>query len=249
MDTQQAKIFVALVMAAAIILVIVFYFVITILRSQRIHMQMQQKSMLLEISGLENDRKRIVSDLHDELGALLSVVKFQVSSVNTPHQQDVDLIRRATANLDSILQRIRSICHEMMPQVLIRKGLQMAIKEFVHEADASYDIQFECAVDESIEISEQKATHMYRIVQESVNNALKHSRASLIRIELSKTNNRIILTISDNGVGFDTRSIYMDNKTSGLKNIMSRIKILNADLYLTSSPGKGTTYNIEAPVN
>jgi two-component system NarL family sensor kinase len=248
MDTQQTKIFVAVVVASAIILTIVVYFVITILKSQRIHLQMQQRSMLMEISALEKERKRIVSDLHDELGALLSVVKFQVSSLATNNQHDLMLVHRATSNLDSILERIRAICHEMMPQVLIRKGFQMAVREFIHQLDAADNVQLECTLDDSIEFDEQNATHMYRIVQEVVNNTLKHAKAKIVRIDLTYNNSKVVLSITDDGVGFDTRTIYSESAGFGLNNIISRIKILNADLYLTSEPGKGTSYYIELPL-
>src|SRR3954467_736317 len=106
MDPHQTKIFYAILLAAAILGIIVLYFIFTIIRNQRRHLKLQQANLLVEITTLENERKRIVSDLHDELGPLLSVVKFQVSGLETRHPEDLKLIEKASTNLDNILDRI-----------------------------------------------------------------------------------------------------------------------------------------------
>jgi signal transduction histidine kinase len=249
MDSQQTKIFSALLVAAVILGIIVAYFIITIVRNQRTHIKLQQMNLLVEITTLENERKRIVSDLHDELGPLLSVVKFQVSSLESDDSEDLELINKASDNLDLILERIRGICNQMMPQVLIRKGLLVALKEFVHEVDASHAINIEFRHDDELGITGDAEIHLYRMVQEIVNNTLKHAFAKHLKIELRQELTKLVMNISDDGVGFNTETLNRENCGFGLKNIVSRANILKADLYLSSSPGEGTSYTIEIPAH
>lgn len=246
MDTHETKIFTAILLAAGILGIIVIYFIITIVKNQRRHLKLQQANLLVEITTLENERRRIVSDLHDELGPLLSVVKFQVSSLETENPEDIRIIEKANDNLDNILNRIRGICNHMMPQVLIRKGLIMAIQEFIHELDghASMNLEFNL---KQIPIPPQAEIHLYRMVQEIVNNAIKHSGASLLKIDLYSRKDTLVIAINDNGKGFDAEAIKKESAGFGLKNILSRVDILKGDLYLESQRGKGTTYTIEIP--
>lgn len=246
MDPYQTKIFSAILVAAGILGIIVIYFIITIVRNQRRHLKLQQANLLVEITTLENERKRIVSDLHDELGPLLSVVKFQVSSLETEKEEDMALIEKANTNLDNILDRIRGICNELMPQVLIRKGLIMAISEFVHDLDGKTPMHMEFRYAD-VSIPEKAEIHLYRMIQEIINNAVKHSAATSLTVDLSSKNNKLIIRIEDNGKGFNADTMKKESAGFGLKNILSRVDILKGDLYLASQPGKGTVFTIEIP--
>lgn len=247
MDPNQTKIFSAILIAAGILGIIVAYFIITIVRNQRRHLKLQQANLLVEITTLENERKRIVSDLHDELGPLLSVVKFQVSSLDTDHPNDVALIEKANENLDTILERIRGICNHLLPQVLTRKGLLTALREFVYEVDSRSEINIEFTHDDQLVIPQIAEIHLYRIIQEIINNALKHSNAESVLINITRKADKLVIIIKDNGKGFDTEKAGRESNGYGLKNILSRVDILRGDLYLASEPGKGTTYTIEIP--
>jgi signal transduction histidine kinase len=200
----------------------------------------------VEITTLENERKRIVSDLHDELGPLLSVVKFQVSSLETEDPEDIKLIEKANDNLDNILERIRGICNHLMPQVLIRKGLIRAIEEFVSEVDGRSSIKISFTTGD-VSVPPEAEVHIYRMIQEIVNNAVKHSEASTMSIDISSDQNHLIIKVQDNGKGFSTDKVLKEGSGLGLKNILSRTDILKGDLYIVSGPEKGTTYTIEIP--
>ena len=246
MDPHETKIYNAILIAAGILGIIVVYFIITIIRNQRRHLKLEHANLLVEITTLENERKRIVSDLHDELGPLLSVVKFQIMSLDTNQEEDLALIDKANANLDNILDRIRDICNQLMPQALIRKGLIMAINEFIGELDNKTPIQMNFKY-EDVPIPASAEIHLYRMIQEIVNNAIKHSGASKLDINLFSNNNKLVVTLKDNGRGFSTEQATADNKGLGLKNILSRIDILRGDLYLASDSTNGTSYTIEIP--
>lgn len=246
MDSNETKIFSAILIAAGILGIIVVYFIVTIVKNQRRHLKLQQANLLVEITTLENERKRIVTDLHDELGPLLSVVKFQVSSLETQDKDDILLIDKANDTLDNILERIRGICNELLPQVLIRKGLIVAIQEFLHELDGKLPMSFEFT-SQQVTIPQQAEIHLYRMIQEIVNNAIKHSQATQLTIDISSANNNLVVKIHDNGKGFSADHKLKEDTGFGLKNILSRADILKGDLYLATEPGKGTTYTIEIP--
>lgn len=246
MDSHETKIFSAILLAAGILGIIVIYFIITIVRNQRRHLKLQQATLLVEITTLENERKRIVSDLHDELGPLLSVVKFQVSSLETQDPEDLKLIEKASNNLDEILDHIRAICNHLMPQALIRKGLIMAIKEFIGELDNRTSIKIDFSYGD-VSIPAETEVHIYRMIQEIVNNAIKHSEADSMIIDLVSKNGKIVIKIHDNGKGLPSETILKESRGLGLKNILSRVDILKGDLYLASKPHMGTTYTIELP--
>lgn len=246
MDPNETKIFHAILIAAGVLGIIVIYFIITIVRNQRRHFKLQQAKLMVEINTLENERRRIVSDLHDELGPLLSVVKFQVSSLESGAGEDVVLIEKASNNLDEILSRIRDICNQLMPQVLIRKGLIMAISEFINDIDGRTPIKMTFTHDD-VKVPSLAEVHLYRLIQEIINNAVKHSRASALQISLTEKEERVVLSINDDGRGFEPQRMLRESGGWGLKNILSRVDILRGDIYLASKPGKGTTYTIEIP--
>lgn len=247
MDSYETKIYNAILIAAGVLGIILLYFIITIIRNQRRHLKLQQANLLVEITTLENERQRIVTDLHDELGPLISVVKLHVMSLETTEKQNLELIEKANTNLDDILDRIRDICNELMPQALIRKGLIMAINEFIGDLDkkTSMNIKFQYA--EETEIPAKAEVHLYRMIQEIVHNAIKYSQASELDIKLYDKESKMYVTIEDNGKGFDVDKVKRESRGLGLKNIMSRVDILQGDMYLASSPDHGTSYTIEIP--
>lgn len=248
MDTQETKIFTAVLIAAGIIGIIITYFIMTMMRNQRRHLQLQQQYLLTEITTLEKERKRIVSDLHDELGPLLSVVKLQVASIETTVNEEIELIDKATGNVDKVLERIRGICNELMPQVLIRKGLIAAIDEFVTEVNAMSAVHITFTATGDV-FPPNAEIHIYRIIQELLNNALKHSYADKIDIDIARETEKMVIVIADNGIGFDANSITRDSKGLGLKNMLSRTEVLNGEVFIDAAPGKGSTFTIEIPNN
>ncbi len=246
MDSHETKIYHAILIAAIILGIVVAYFIITIIKSQRRHLKLQQANLLVEITTLENERKRIVSDLHDELGPLLSVVKFHIMSLDTKDEEDIKLIDKATDNLDNILDRIRDICNQLMPQALIRKGLVMAINEFISDLENKTPIVMSFRY-EDISIPQTAEIHLYRMIQEIINNAIKHSGATKMDIHLYKKNDKLVVSLKDNGIGFSTTEVAENSRGLGLKNILSRVDVLEGDIYLTSDSTNGTSYTIEIP--
>ena len=246
MDSNETKIYNAILIAAGVLGIILIYFIISVIRNQKRHLKLQHANLLVEITTLENERQRIVADLHDELGPLLSVVKLQVMSLETKDAGDLKLIEKANSNLDIILDRIRDICNELMPPALVRKGLIMAIQEFIGDIDKKTSMDMDLRY-EDVTIPPGAEIHLYRMIQEMVNNAIKHSKATSLTINIFQRDEKLIVSVHDNGKGFDTEKVRRESRGLGLKNISSRVDILRGDMYLASDSKTGTTYTIEIP--
>lgn len=247
MDPGETKIFIAILIAAGIIGLIILLFIISAAWSHQRFGTLQHKHLVKDLSALEQERKRIVSDLHDELGPLISVVKFQVSNLDTTLKQDIEQIKKATIHLDDVLHRIRNICSELMPLVLTRKGLFTALSELINELNSLIPIKIAFTYT-PVTLMPSTEMHIYRMVQEIITNAIKHSAATEMHISINQENEKLVITVADNGKGFDPQRIFIESNGLGLKNILGRAHVLKGNVFLESAPGKGTTYNIELPM-
>lgn len=203
------------------------------------------------LKGEEQERTRLAKDLHDGLGGMLSGIKFSLNNVKqnlimTP--DNAQTFERSIDMLDSSIKEMRRVAHNMMPEILLRYGLNLAVKEFCKEIDQSGAIhvnyQFIGSTDAVIEQSVAIAT--YRIVQELVNNAIKHANAQnvLVQLHLSDQEKVLAITVEDDGKGFDKTRIA-ELKGMGWNNIQNRVDFLKGKMDISSEPGKGTSILIE----
>jgi signal transduction histidine kinase len=199
----------------------------------------------------ENERKRIAADLHDGVGQLMSAAKMNLSAFehDLPFKSDEQksAYEKAIALVDESCREVRSISHQMMPNALLKSGLSSAIKEFIDKIDSSiikinlHTEGLNERLDSNIE------TVCYRVIQECVNNVIKHSGANMLEISLIKDEDGISATIEDNGKGFNSKEVEKVEGI-GLKNIRSRIQYLKGTVDFDSEPGKGTLVAIHVPV-
>ncbi|WP_025142050.1 sensor histidine kinase [Pedobacter jeongneungensis] len=213
---------------------------------------LQQKQQL-EISRAmlnaeEKERNRIAQDLHDGLGGMLSGLKINLSNWAKHRKMqlhDVEL-QRIVTQLDSSVTELRHIARNMMPQTLLKFGLETALKDLAESA-MSHELHVDFqALNISKNIALEEQIIIYRIVQEILTNALKHAGATEIVLQCSENENHFYITIEDNGIGFDT-STY--TKGMGIENIKNRVAYLKGKFEIDSQSGNGTTVNIEIPIN
>jgi two-component system NarL family sensor kinase len=142
------------------------------------------------------------------------------------------------ALVDESCKEVRHISHQMMPNMLLKSGIASDVKSFIEKIDSeALKVNFE-AVGFKNKLEDNVEIVLYRVIQESVNNVIKHAKATELDIKLHKSNNEIIAVIKDNGVGFDTAR--KDEFTGiGLKNIATRIEYLKGSVTYISSPGTG----------
>lgn len=199
------------------------------------------------LHGEETERSRMARDLHDGLGGLLSGVKltlFNMKGNVVLSPESVELYDRVLGMLDFSIQELRRVAHNMMPEALVKFGLKDALRDFCDSIkNNQVQVKFlhygvNLRFDTKIEIS------LYRIAQELINNALKHSGAADLIIQLIQDESRINLSVQDNGKGFDT-SVLLTSKGAGIANIKSRVESLNGMFDLYSEPDKGTEVIVE----
>jgi two-component system NarL family sensor kinase len=200
------------------------------------------------LKGQEEERARLAKDLHDGLGGMLSGVKFSLMNMKSNliiSHENVIRFERSLDMLDTSIQELRRLAHNMMPESLTKFGLDEALKDYCDNINKSQLVQVKYQsfgmhqkLDSSIEII------VYRIVQELFANIFKHAKATDVLVQLVREDNRLSLAVEDNGKGFDTKEIET-SKGAGWANIRSRVDYLKGKLDLHSEPGKGTSVNIE----
>lgn len=212
----------------------------------------RQEKMRFEsvIEAEENERKRIAADLHDGVGQLMSAAKINLVVMQNELHFETEEQRltfaKAIALVDESCGEVRTVSHNMMPNVLLKSGLVNAIRAFLLQIDERV-LKINLYTDGLNEkIGSNIETVLYRIVQECVNNVIKHAAADKMDISIIKDEEGISATIEDNGKGFDARNENFEG--IGLKNIKSRVSYLNGTVEWDSSPGKGTLVAIFVPL-
>ncbi len=201
------------------------------------------------LKGEEQERSRLAKDLHDGLGGMLSGIKFSFNTMKgnlimTP--ENAQSFERSMDMLDSSIKEMRRVAHNMMPEALVKFGLDTALKDFCNDISKSGALQ---VTYQSIDFDNQKieqttAITIYRIIQELINNVIKHAAAKTAIVQLSKSDNRLTVTIEDDGKGFNI-ALLKGTNGMGWANIQNRIDFLKGKLDINSETGKGTSVFIE----
>ncbi len=216
------------------------------LAEQKIVQLEQEKQLIATKSLLEGEtteRARLSKDLHDGLGGLLSVTKHKMANMKgslTIPEEQVETFNSALEMLDNSIKELRRVAHNLMPESLMRYGLSAAIKDFCESIDNStyHFYGVEKRIDEKLEVA------AFRIVSELVNNALKHANANKINVQLVQEQDRISITVYDDGCGFNPKSVDK-TKSVGLNSIEQRVVSFNGRIDILSEPGKGTEITVE----
>ncbi|MFN8281917.1 MAG: sensor histidine kinase [Chitinophagales bacterium] len=207
----------------------------------------QEKRAKAILESEENERQRLARELHDGVGQLLTATKLNLANAKNTAYPMVS-IENSMQILDESIQEIRNLSHNMVPDILQKFGLEKAIEDFIQKIQQpNTKITFESHNYNNTAFDETEQLMLYRIVQESVNNAIKYAAASMIHVQLSADEKELTLLIEDNGKGFDVKEMQQ-NKGIGLKNLELRSTYLKGHCTIDSSPGNGTTIIIDVPV-
>lgn len=214
-------------------------------RLQNEIMKQQDMASRAVINAEEEERKRIARDLHDGVGQLMSAARMNLSVYAAQARQDNV---EQKASLDKIItlvdegcREIRQVSHEMIPNALLKKSLAAAIADFLDKIDSSsLQVHFSAeGMDERFDTNTEIV--LYRVIQECVNNVIKHAGATRLDISLFKDADGISATIEDNGKGFDP---LQQPAGIGLKNIRTRVEYLKGTVDIDSAPGRGTVVSL-----
>lgn len=223
-----------------------------LIQQQRINELEREKQLAASeavLKGQEEERKRLAKDLHDGLGGMLSGIKYSFSNVKeniimSPENQRA--FERSMDMLDSSISELRRVAHNMMPESLIRFGLEISVRDICRDITNSgaLNVSFQAFGINELKADQQTQIIIYRIIQELLNNIMKHAAAKSAIVQLTFIDNRLSITVEDDGKGFDVKLID-PSKGLGLSNLKSRVEYLGGELEIESEQGKGTTVNIE----
>jgi signal transduction histidine kinase len=222
---------------------------------QKLIEQLEQEKQLLStkalLRGQEEERSRMAKDLHDGLGGMLSGIKLTLGAMKgnmVLTAENARLFSGALHKLDQTISEMRRVAHSMMPEALLRLGLGQALSDYcdgLSENSASLTINYQQFGMEE-RLPNDTEIVVYRIVQELLTNVMKHSKASEVLVQIMRQENLLMLTVEDNGVGFDVA--IAENKGAGLGNIQSRVSYLHGSMDIKAEPGKGSSFHIEIPL-
>ncbi len=224
------------------------------LQQQRIAELETEKQLLATqslLKGQEDERSRLAKDLHDGLGGLLSGVKLQLGAMKGNlilTEEHGRAFNNALNKLDESIGEMRRVAHNMMPEALMKLGLQQALQDYCDGLSdgQSFVINTEFyGLEQRMEASVEIV--VYRIVQELLNNAVKHAQATTILAQVIRRDENLTITVEDNGKGFD-KEILNGLRTAGLQNIQSRVNYLRGQMDIQSVTGKGTSVHIDCTI-
>jgi PAS domain S-box-containing protein len=220
---------------------------------KKINQQKFRSVLILE--GQEEERKRIAMDIHDGIGQMLTSLKFQIESIDSQDNPDTDRkIADIKLGIKDVIKEVRKVTFNLKPTVLGDFGLQAALNVFVQEIGKLTDIElaYYTEGDLTSRLPQKVENNIFRIVQEAINNAIKYSKADRIEVKLQQTESDLIITVKDEGEGFDekiveARDINIESGR-GFFNMYERTEYISGKLEIKSAPGMGTSVRLTVPL-
>jgi signal transduction histidine kinase len=260
-NNEKIEIYTLLFAVVSVFLILasfIVYFVLLYKRRQQ-KIALEKKEMKLnydaellktQIEVQEQTMQTIASDLHDNIGQLLSLTALTLSSINLKEPQKLE--KKVSESIDlvnSSIKELRGLAKLMNGEFIVQTGLGKAIKQELDRLKkiGSYKIKVKNELLAAEISSPNKDLIVLRLLQEIINNIIKHAQASHIEIEVYILNDLLYLTVKDNGVGFDYEIAKTQNKGIGLSSIHNRIKMIEGKITINSNPTDGTLTTIEIP--
>ena len=229
--------------------IIVFFFVyqrkIMAKEGQIHHQNLLHQKMLTEavIKTKESEKRRLALELHDDVGSTLTALKFSIPGLKVSDAEQ----NRLTSQLQSAIQKVRRISNELLPSILEELGLESAVRNLITQLDENPLIKFEYHFKGNKNESYPKDIELafYRVLQELLNNIQKYAEASEVYVDLQYEKSSLALEVVDNGNGFIPQDHTSQERPSlGLKNMESRIQIIEGKMIYSRMENKGTKVTI-----
>jgi len=200
------------------------------------------------LKGQTIERKRVASELHDNLNTKIAALRWRLEALDTSKYPEADQKIHAGVlqSLEDVYADIRLISHNLLPPELETHGISVAFQKLIEKLNSNTKTEFHLVTNNLTERLNPKTEYqLYSIALELVNNVLKHAQAQQVWMSLSKNEERVSLTVSDDGVGFQQKQ---SPEGVGLRNISSRVEALQGEWQVESKPNSGTKVTVEVPV-
>jgi two-component system, NarL family, sensor kinase len=214
---------------------------------EKLKSESQVRILNATIDGKETERKDIAETLHDNVSALLSSASLHLQATRKQFDGEAPIeIEKTQQIINEAAEKIRDLSHTLVSSVLLKFGLKYAIKDIAEKYQNS-ELQIDTNLGKLRRYHQNFEIKTYNIVQEFINNIIKHSEANQALIKMHEENNKILLTIIDNGIGFDKTKVL--SKTGiGINQIEARIQMMKGHFSIDSEKGEGTKISIELPI-
>lgn len=217
--------------------------VILLFRNQkhlRLHKKLQEQFSQELIVSQEKERIRISKDLHDGIGQLLLLIKNKLINLGN---------NEAKVMVDQAIDEVRTISRDLHPFHLQEMGITKAIKNVLFTIDENTSLFISLEIDNIDHLfTPEQEVNIYRIVQETLNNIIKHAKAEACKVSIMRLSKLIVITIKDNGIGFDFNEKFQKVKSMGLKTLLERTKFLNGQMKVQSYQNNGTLIEFQIPL-
>lgn len=252
MHEKEYQAYIILLIIGGILIAFLTLFIFNIFKYHKKNIELFKKSKNAEMTGREEERKRISTDLHDELASTLTGANMYLQVVKGETDHDKQIISKIQSSLALSLEQIKQIMNDLYPVSLDNYGLVVCLNEFIEEMNqlGALNIIFTNNV-ENIEtkILKEHKIHIFRIIKEISQNTIKHSHSPVLSLRFSESDNKIILETIDQGQGFDGDDKAYKKMGRGLNNIISRVELISGEIYLDARPQKGVHFTIEIPIS
>lgn len=212
--------------------------------------RMEEEAMDALREGEDSARRKIAEDLHDGLGGTLAAVNVSLTMLKEMvNESGKELFTKSQAMLGGGISEVRRISHDLSGQVLERGGLYRAVSDLTDllKASATFELDVDISGTEGVKFATEVERNVYRIIQELLQNVVKHAKATRVVLQLSIVNDHLSLIVEDNGAGLPSGAGQSDG--IGMKNLHARVQHLDGTLDIDSQPNDGTTVLISIPLN
>ncbi|MDE3236526.1 MAG: hypothetical protein KGO81_11265 [Bacteroidota bacterium] len=242
-----------LIASASLFLFLIFFYLLFIQFSKRkiqhfkevkeLQTTFEQTLLQTQIEIQEQTFNNISEEIHDNIGQILSLVRLKLNTLGpSPTEENIN---DADEWLQKAIHDLRHLSHSLNTSLIRERGLcnALIIELEQFQKTKKFTTEFECDTDLS-QLEDSRSIILFRMIQEMLNNIVKHAKASLIKISVQESRDTFIFTIYDNGIGFNTQLVKEKKNGAGLTNLFARAKTINAAIDLHSEEGKGTTITI-----
>ena len=242
MHPQESSIHISAGLVCLVLISVLGYFAFIVLRLQRKYYELKEKALELEVDLLQKERIRISTDLHDELGPLLTLVLSQIGVIKNGNEP-LHHLKRAENSLITVLTRMGDIARDLNDARIIANELKTSIQAFLQQYAFKRDIRFDFRYEMASPIPGTITIQVYRMIQEMVTNTIKHANARRVQIWFKESKNIMYIYYTDDG----EQPVQLKDTGLGIKNISNRTRQLNGRLKIESSRGLSFFFEIPLP--
>jgi two-component system, NarL family, sensor kinase len=247
MDAAETKLYLKVVIFSLLLATILIGFVISFYRQQK---HFHKERVKAEIRSSEAERRKLSSDLHDDLGPVLAAIKIYANALTPTQENDQQLVDNITKYLDKAIVMIREMSNELMPKTLELNGLRCALEAYIAQIEkySTFKIHF-FFTEQPLQLNKEAELHLYRVILEIITNTIRHARARELQIHAVLEDGYLKIDTADDGCGFDYTGHHFVPMGNGLFNIKSRVDLLAGKWALHTGRNKGVRYELAVPIN